>query len=270
VAAFLVMVAGSALVVGIVTLRRCGGNVGCVQEAAMTYAFSAPGLMALAAVSAASLLLVAMATARLSTARVGQYLRLGPTRATGAGYLAAILGTSGLSLVCGSAADLAGARGESVMDKLADALQRLGPAHLALAILAIGVGPGLAEETFFRGLMQPRFAARWGRWPAIVAAAFAFGLMHLDKVQSPLAFLLGIFLGWTAERLEGIRPTVAAHAINNAIFVGAACFGGNQDPSKTAEVAMVAGGALVWGLSLAVLRSDRAVRPAAPEPAAAP
>jgi membrane protease YdiL (CAAX protease family) len=270
VVAFVLMIALSTLVVGVVTVRRCGAQLDCVPKEAMGFALSASGMMALAAVSAGSLLVVALVTARLSKASVGPYLRLRPTRATGAGYVAAVVGTSGLSLVCGSAADLAGARGESVMDKLAEVLQHLGPAQLVLAILAIGVGPGLAEETFFRGLMQPRFAARWGRWPGIAAAAFAFGLMHLDKVQSPLAFLLGLFLGWTAERLDGIRPTVAAHAVNNGIFVAAACFGDNQSPRKATEVAMIAGGVLVWGLSLAVLRSNRAVLPAPAESPALP
>ena len=259
-AAFALMLGGSVVLVGAVALVRSEGRIERVQDEVMRYVFSSTGLMALAAVSAGALLLVAFATARLSSRDVPGQLRLGPTRATATGYLAAIVGTSALSLVCGSAADLLGARGGSVMDKLADAMRNLTPPQLALAIGTIGVAPGLAEETFFRGLMQTRLAARWGRWPAIVASAFAFGLMHLDKVQSPLAFVLGIFLGWVAERLHGIRPTVAAHAVNNAIFVAAACFGQSQDASRGTELALIAGGAVVWGLCTAVLRTRSAVR----------
>jgi membrane protease YdiL (CAAX protease family) len=267
VAAFVLMLVTNAAVIIIAVvvpmLRGPGLDIGAIASRMTDYALSTAGLTTLAAVTAATILFVALVTARLTTRNVATYLRLGRSRATGIGYGATIVGTLGLSMVCGSAADLIGLRGASIMDQLADALRGLRPLTLVLAMLAIGACPGLAEETFFRGLMQPRFAARWGRWPGILGAAFAFGLMHGDKVQSPLAFLLGTYFGWAAERFEGIRPTVTAHAINNAIFVASASFDDGQAPSTRTKVALVASGALVWALSVAVLRSSRAVRPAA-------
>jgi membrane protease YdiL (CAAX protease family) len=151
------------------------------------------------------------------------------------------------------------------MEDIASSLSHATPLVFALAILLVGVLPGIAEETFFRGLMQTRLASRLGRWPGILITAFLFGLIHADRVQSPLAFGLGIFLGWTVECLGGIRPSVLAHAVNNALFVTAACLGGESGKETNGwrdDVIVIAAGAVVLGAAVGVMRSRLAVREA--------
>ncbi len=259
-AAFVLTAVASVTLVFCVALARSSRHPSELQSEATAFAFSAPGLMAGAAAGAAVLASVALAAARLQGPRVLARLHLGPTRASPLGTLAVTAGLLGLSTAGGTVADWLGLRGGGMMDEMARALQAPPPARFIAALLAIGVAPGLAEETFFRGFMQPGLVASWGRWPAIVAAAAAFGLIHLDRVQGPVAFVAGLFLGWAVERLGGIRPSILAHVANNAIFLAAAALGSSVQFGPAAQAAGAAGGLLACAGSIAILRSSRAVR----------
>lgn len=259
------LVLGATVVlVFVVALARTGGQVAHVQDEATRFAFSAPGVMTAAVVSASVLAVDALVTARLLGRGVAARLRLGPTRAAPLGVFAAVAGMAGLSLAAGAAADRLGVRHEGTMEDIARALAHSSPGGVVLAVVTIAVAPAIAEEIFFRGLMQTRLVARLGGWAGIVAASAAFGLMHMDPVQSPLAFVLGLFLGWVTERFGGIRPSIAAHAVNNAIFVAVASFGSHVGSrgagSHGADLASIVAGAAVWLGATLLLRSRFAVR----------
>jgi len=93
-----------------------------------------------------------------------------------------------------------------------------GPSFL-LALLALGIGPGIGEEVFFRGFIQrglvPRLGALWG----VLLAAAAFGLAHFDLVHSSLAFLLGAYLGVVTELAGCIRTAIFCHVLNNVLGI---------------------------------------------------
>ncbi len=259
--AFLLALLSSTLLVFAVALVRTRGQRSQLQAVAYEYALSAPGLMAGAVVNAAVLTGVAFIAARLSAgrSRTTAVLRLGPTRTRPLGAIAATLGMVGLSLAGGGASELLGVRGGGTMDLLAESLSAPSPTRFIAALVTIGAAPGFAEETFFRGFLQTRLAASWGRWPAIVVSAAAFGVLHLDLVQGSLAFAGGLFLGWVADRLGGVRPSILAHVTNNATFVTLAAFGGTQASPHGVQVAVVIGGALLWIAAVALLRSPRAL-----------
>jgi membrane protease YdiL (CAAX protease family) len=242
---------------------RARTRPGAWAHEAETFAISATGLMLGAVVSSVVLLAVACATARWLEGRIVRPLRLGPSRATAFGFAAAIFGMVGMSVSCGAASELARVRGSGVMDVIGHALQLISMRSLPWAIVTLGVLPGIAEETFFRGLVQTRMAALFGRWPGIVIASGAFGLIHGDIVQGGAAFVAGIFLGWVADRLGGIRPAMVAHAANNTLFVVAATQSSNVSASTEVRfVALIAGFAVCAGCAL-VLRSALAVSPEA-------
>jgi membrane protease YdiL (CAAX protease family) len=233
-----------------------------LTEYATKFALSVPGLLGSAAIDAAILLAVALTTTRLMGRDVVARLRLGPSRATPVGLIGATVGLAGLSLAGGGLADLAGLGKTGVMQTVRESLAHPGPVGLAAAIVALAVAPGVAEETFFRGFVQTRFAARLGRWPAIFLSALSFGVFHLDPVQGSLAFLLGIYLGWMAERFEGIRPGMLAHAFNNALFVVASSLGGDDEPgSRAAAASTLAVGVVVCAGATLLVRSRFSVRP---------
>jgi membrane protease YdiL (CAAX protease family) len=186
-------------------------------------------------------------------------LRLAPTRASVAGLGAAVFGMAALSLACGAARDLLGLSGVGTMAAIASALERPSPAKLVVGLVTIAITPAIAEEALFRGLLQTPLTVRWGRWPAIVVTALGFGLAHFDFVQGTVAFVAGLFLGWVVERFGGIRPAIAAHALNNAAFVLLASFGSPGVGSRAENVLLLAAGSLVSIGSIAVLRSHLAV-----------
>jgi membrane protease YdiL (CAAX protease family) len=263
VAAFLiVLVATAVLVLGVAAVRTRGAGIDELTEAAVHFALSAPGILSAASLSGATFLGVAIVTAALLGKDVVTQLRVGPSRATPLGLVAAALGTSALSFAAGATSDLVGLRqAGGTMEEIASSLSHARPLVFVLAIVLLGVGPGIAEETFFRGLMQTRFTARLGRWPGIVLTALLFGLIHLDRVQSPLAFLLGLYLGWTAERLGGIRPSMLAHAVNNALFVSAACLsdGSGHATERREDVIAIGAGLAVLAAATVLLRSRLSV-----------
>jgi membrane protease YdiL (CAAX protease family) len=262
-AAFVLALGASVVFIVVAVAGRAGGSATRLADEASRFALSAPGLLGAAFVDAVVLAGVTLVAVRLMGGGLTARLRLGPTRATPLGLGATVVGMVGLSLACGSLADLLSLGHGGVMESITSALHSSDPLRIVLALLAIAVAPGLAEEGFFRGLLMTRLAARWGRWPAIVTSAAAFGLFHVDPVQGSLAFVAGLFLGWTSERFGGIRPTMLAHAANNAMFVLFACLSTADDHGTRAEAAVTgAVGAIACAASVAFLRSRRAVRAA--------
>ncbi len=261
VAAFaLCLLEGQELVLA-VARSRAAGDAGRVTAEASRFALSLSGLAAVATLDAVVLLTVAVATGRLMDARAktATQLSLRASRATPLGLAASALGVTGLSLACGAMADLLGVGQGPVMRAIGDAIGGASstPGGLVLALLSLAVVPGLAEETFFRGLVQTRLTAAWGRWPAILVAAACFGALHLDPVQGALAFLVGVMLGWVTSRFESLRPAALAHAVNNALFVVLAHLGYTGAPPGGSGPALLVG-SIVTLASIAVLRSSRA------------
>jgi len=260
-AAFALMSSTSTVLVLGVALARASGDVAHVRDQAAGFSLSAAGLMSVACANAVVLLAVAFVVAGRAGDARARTLRLSPTQATGAGVAAAVVGMVGLSAACAAASELAGAATDGVMERVARALERPSPAGLLLALVTIGLAPGFAEETFFRGLLQPLLASDWGRWPSIVATSLGFGIMHGDLVQGTLTLVAGVFLGWTADRLGGVRPTIAAHAVNNSLFVVLASMGSTGPGSHRVLVTVCAIGATACMASVAVLHGRAAVRP---------
>jgi membrane protease YdiL (CAAX protease family) len=90
-------------------------------------------------------------------------------------------------------------------------------ASLALAFFAVGVAPAFGEELLFRGFVQQTALPRLGVRLAIGISAALFALIHLDPVQSPAAFLLGVYLGAVVELGGGLWVAILCHAVNNSL-----------------------------------------------------
>jgi membrane protease YdiL (CAAX protease family) len=251
VAFVLALAASLGLVLAVGFLRA--GEPARVQPEAEAFALSAAGLIAGALTNALVLGGVALVAAR-GMGRPRVELNLGPTRARAVDRVAVTVGLVGLSFACGSVSELLGVRGGGVMDTMAAALLHPSAPRFVAAVLAIGVAPGLAEETLFRGLMQTRLTASWGRWPAIVVSAAAFGLIHLDPVQGTLAFVAGLFLGWVVDRFGSARTSILAHVVNNVIFVALAAVGDGAEGSPRVEAWIGAAGASAWIAAIVLLR----------------
>jgi len=261
-AAFALTFACSTGVVLLVGVWRSTGHPALVESETRQFALSASGLMTCAFIEAVVLGVVALAITRMY-GDAPDTIRLGPSRASPMGGAAAVLGLVGLSAAGGAAIDLLRPPGTldlGTTDTFAAALAGAAPSRVLLAFVTIGLGPAVAEEVFFRGLLQPLLAQRWGRAPAIVMAAAAFGVFHLDRAQGTVAFFAGILLGWIVERLGSVRPAIAAHAINNALFVAVAAIAPEWSSAQRVQPWMLACGAVVCAGAVATLRSGVAIR----------
>lgn len=91
----------------------------------------------------------------------------------------------------------------------------------AATILSVVVLTPIAEEVFFRGLVQSTFR-RYFRspWVGIVATSAIFVLLHYPQWKDmPALFALAVALGYNYERCGRLYPAILIHAIFNAVNV---------------------------------------------------
>jgi uncharacterized protein len=132
---------------------------------------------------------------------------------------AMVLGILALSNVLDNVLNLLGLADDGNLKLMTDVIGSARGGELALVFAVMALGAGLAEELFFRGFMQARLLRAWPPAAAIATASVTFGIMHMDPVHSPVAGLLGLYLGWIAWRAGSIVPAIVAHVVNNAMAV---------------------------------------------------
>ena len=101
------------------------------------------------------------------------------------------------------------------------AIKTLGaPWQVAVVFSAVVMAP-LAEEVFFRGLLQSMLRRYTGRpWVAVVATSAAFASIHFSTPQHVLAlFALSLVLGYNTERTGRLAAAISIHVLFNAISI---------------------------------------------------
>ena len=96
---------------------------------------------------------------------------------------------------------------------------------IAAGFMVICVAP-FAEEFFFRGFFYRALRSRWSPLAAALIDGLLFGVIHYDfsgadalLILPPLG-VLGFIFCLVYERTGSIYPTIAMHALNNAIAFG--------------------------------------------------
>lgn len=144
-------------------------------------------------------------------------LRLQRGRTTAALVVAAAVGGVALSQVLDTIVELTGLGETGSLPILGQALAGAHGGQLVQALIVIALLAGVAEELFFRGFIQTRLAQRWSARTAVLVTAVCFGVMHADLVHSPLAFCLGLWLGFVCERAGSLWPAIVTHVANNGV-----------------------------------------------------
>ena len=101
------------------------------------------------------------------------------------------------------------------------ALRVLSAPWQVLGILAAVVVAPLAEEVFFRGLVQS-VVRRYTRvaWVGIVVSAVFFALVHAPYWHHmPALFVLAVALGYNYERCGRLWAPILLHAVFNAVNI---------------------------------------------------
>ena len=87
-----------------------------------------------------------------------------------------------------------------------------------LGYFIVGLLAPLSEELVFRGaVLKALLQWKQNPWVGIVISAVLFALIHMNPVQMPHAFLVGLLLGWMYYRTDSIVPGVVYHWVNNTV-----------------------------------------------------
>jgi hypothetical protein len=102
------------------------------------------------------------------------------------------------------------------MQELMESIKRW---PLPLAILVIGLGPGVGEELWCRGFLGRGLVGRYGVVTGIALTSFFFGLIHLDPAQGVMAMLMGICLHFVYLTTRSLWLSILLHFLNNSASV---------------------------------------------------
>ena len=138
---------------------------------------------------------------------------------------------------------------------------------LLLAVLAAPV----FEEILFRGIILRGLAITRGMVGGLLASALLFAVVHINPIQFPAAFLLGILLGLVFLRTGSLVASMVMHGLYNAgalavawiplpvtVWITAAGTG------LAVKVGVIALGAAVAGLGVWLLLRSTAPRARGP------
>lgn len=89
------------------------------------------------------------------------------------------------------------------------------PQWLGLVVAGCVMAP-LIEETIFRGILMQRWARRWGTLTGVLASSAVFALLHQEWIGK---ILFGVAMCALYLRTRRLWMPIAAHAINNAVFI---------------------------------------------------
>jgi membrane protease YdiL (CAAX protease family) len=88
------------------------------------------------------------------------------------------------------------------------------PIEMIFSIAAVAVVPAIVEEFAFRGVVLGKLR-KYGDHFAVLVSSALFGLIHLNLVQVPFAFVLGLILGILVVETNSMLPSILIHFTNN-------------------------------------------------------
>ncbi len=91
-----------------------------------------------------------------------------------------------------------------------------GTPALIIYLVMLTVAPAFIEEIVFRGVIMQSLR-RFGDVFALITSSLIFGIFHLNLIQMPFAFILGLAIGFFVMRTGSIWVGVFIHLINNSI-----------------------------------------------------
>ena len=228
-------------------------------QSAQDALFSPASLCVQVLITSSILTIISVIAVRLRHSPVVETLRLGKPAVLPT--ILAVFGTIPLGLLVDQTTvvlqDLAPGVFDSVgLEQMVAIFADASVGGFVLVTVMVTIGPAIGEEFMFRGLLLRSLRADLSAWGAVALSAFLFGVLHLNMLQGSGAFLIGLYLGFTALVTGSIWPGVLAHGVNNFICsltarfdpqgIGQA-FKQGHHPAVIAVAAVLLGG-VIWGL----------------------
>jgi membrane protease YdiL (CAAX protease family) len=91
--------------------------------------------------------------------------------------------------------------------------------NIGIAIFILMIVAPLTEEFLFRGLIFTGYLNNYSFKKAIWLSALWFGLFHLNILQFPGAFILGLFFAWLVGKTNSLWPSLFAHSLANGLSI---------------------------------------------------
>jgi uncharacterized protein len=100
-------------------------------------------------------------------------------------------------------------------------LQMSGIGDLLVNLILIAVVPAIAEEFFFRGVVQRLLVKMmpWGPWLAILITALIFSAIHMEWLDFIPRVILGFLLGAIYYQTGNLWLPIIGHFLNNGLQV---------------------------------------------------
>lgn len=160
-----------------------------------------------------------IAAALLSPVGFYDRIRLRRSHISAVGYFVMLVGLLAAGQVLDSSMALLEVEPGAALEQMNEFIASVHGEALAILALAIGLFAAFGEEFLCRGYIQTRLSRRWGSLSGVLIASLLFGILHFDVVHSTMAFFIGLYLGFLAERTGSIWPCIVCHALNNIISV---------------------------------------------------
>jgi membrane protease YdiL (CAAX protease family) len=173
-----------------------------------------------------------------------------------------VLGTIALSHALDALIELARLGDSGSLAELEAAMAGVDGRAFWLALLGLGLAPGIAEELLCRGLVQRGLVPSLGAPAAVALSALLFGALHADPVHAVFAAVLGLYLGILSHVAGSVRPAIACHAVNNLCAVMTSAFPWSPSIPPALSIGLGGGFALVvlaWAWRSALRSEDSRV-----------
>ncbi len=218
-------------------------QIGCSIPVAVVLVILHEGDMAAIQANLPTLLLVANSAAAYMTLALElrrqklPWLFTPPARASFAWMLVpTIIATLGTAVLGGTILETLSLLLPSIFDpndNLAELFDLV--AHPVTIPLTLVVVAPLTEEFIFRGLILGGLLRRTSPTKAILLSATLFSGMHLNLIQLPTTFMIGLVYGWIYYRTRSLGLCIFAHMLNNALAMLVTAYVLNLDETLPAE-----------------------------------
>jgi membrane protease YdiL (CAAX protease family) len=142
---------------------------------------------------------------------------------------------------------------ERVEARNAQLLEGLLPRAPAWNLVVIAALPAVMEEVFFRGFVLKTLFTVTGRHTAVWMSALLFSLMHFQAFGFVGRTLLGAMFGYFTVLASGnLWPAIAAHFVNNGMYVMLAYFFSPRQAQESSHWMMALVSTLLVGVLFAL------------------
>jgi len=206
-------------------------------------------LLYLAAATQAATLIYALAALRLRCGRTGLE-RLGWQPPSVGHWLLVVLLVVPLQALCGRLHEVLADFMPGSGQQYAETMEDLARAPLPLLMLLIAVGPAIAEELLFRGLIGRGLVARWGLVRGVVLTSIFFGIVHVNPGQALAVMPMGVAMHFVYVTTRSMWAPITLHLLFNGVAAVMLKFGLDSAVASIPTHVLTASAAMVTAVAL--------------------